>query len=65
MNKYQLTYKELQTIHALILWDRMVDPKNRKLMDRIGNKIVGQMEEMEIYHQEDIEDSKHRRKIVK
>ena len=68
MNKYKLDYNELKYLHVMILFQNLIDHKNRRLRDSIHNKIIGQMEEaerQEIYHKEDIEDAKLRRKIVK
>ena len=68
MNKFKLDYNELKYLHDMILFHNLIDHKNRRLRDSIHNKIIGQMEEaerQEIYHKEDIEDAKLRRKIVK
>lgn len=65
MNKYQLDYKELRYLHDMILFQNLIDHKNRKLRDSIHNKIIGQMEIQEKYHEEDEEDNKYRKKIVK
>lgn len=66
--KFNLTWSELKYIHELILFQRMLDPKRRKILDQINNKIIGQMEvieQAELIKTEDEEDKKYRRKIVK
>lgn len=66
--KFNLTWSELKYIHELILFQRMLDPKRRKILDQIDNKIIGQMEvieQAELIKTEDEEDSKYRKKIVK
>lgn len=66
--KFNLTWSELKYIHELILFQRMLDPKRRKILDQINNKIIGQMEvieQAELIKTEDKEDSKYRKKIVK
>ena len=65
MNKYQLDYNELKYLHDMILFQNLIDHKNRKLRDSIHNKIIGQMEIKEKYVKEDKEDNKYRKKIVK
>ena len=65
MDKYKLTYKELIYLHDMILFQNLIDHKNRKLRDSIHNKIIGQMEIQEKYHEEDKEDNEYRKKIVK
>lgn len=66
--KFNLTWSELKYIHELLLFQRMLDPKRRKILDQIVNKIIGQMEvieQAELIKTEDEEDKKYRRKIVK
>lgn len=66
--KFDLTWSELKYIHEMILFQRMLDPKHRKFLDQINNKIIGQMEvieQAELIKTEDEEDNKYRRKIVK
>ena len=66
--KFNLTWSELKYIHEMILFQRMLDPKHRKFLDQINNKIIGQMEvieQAELIKTEDEEDSKYRKKIVK
>ena len=66
--KFNLTWSELKYIHEMILFQRMLDPKHRKILDQINNKIIGQMEvieQAELIKTEDEEDKKYRKKIVK
>lgn len=66
--KFDLTWSELKYIHEMLLFHRMLDPKRRKILDQINNKIIGQMEvieQAELIKTEDEEDSKYRKKIVK
>jgi hypothetical protein len=64
----QLTYDELKYLHEVILFQNLIDHKNRRIRDRIHNEIIGEMERLEkqeVIKNEDKEDAKHRRKIVK
>lgn len=64
----QLSYDELKYLHEVILFQNLIDHKNRRIRDRIHNEIIGEMERLEkqeVIKNEDKEDAKHRRKIVK
>jgi hypothetical protein len=64
----QLTYDELKYLHEVILFQNLIDHKNRRIRDRIHNEIIREMERLEkqeVIKNEDKEDAKHRRKIVK
>ena len=65
--KFDLTWGELKYIHDMILSQRLLDPKRRKKLDAISNKIIGQMESIEqaeVIKREDQEDDKYRKEIV-
>jgi hypothetical protein len=63
-----LTYDECKFIHELILFQKLLDHRHRKQLDKIGNKIIIEMEELEKQERikdEDQEDNKFRKRIVK
>lgn len=63
-----LDYDDFKTIHEMILFQRMVDHKNRRKYDLIDYKIISHMELLDAHyrtHLEDVEDKPYRKKIVK
>lgn len=61
-----LNIKDLQYLHTLVLFARLHDKnKNRKYHDELSNKLIMMYEQLERTEQEDVEDNKFRRRIVK
>lgn len=67
ITKSDLSIKELQYLHEVLLFQRMLDPKNRKKIDQIRQKILTEIEwqQMKEKLSDDEKDNLYRKKIVK
>jgi len=63
-----LNWNELKYLHEVLLFQNLIDHKNRKVRDHIHDEIIGEMErleKLEVIKEEDKEDKKYRKKISK
>lgn len=66
--KSDLTKEELQYIHEVLLFQRLLDHKRRNKIDQIRNKILSEINWIDMkekFETEDKEDNIYRRKITK
>lgn len=66
--KSDLTKEELQYIHEVLLFQRLLDHKRRNKIDQIRNKILSEINWIDMkekFDTEDKEDNIYRRKITK
>lgn len=64
----KLSYEECKFIHEIILYQKLLDHRHRKQLDHIHNIFIaemGELEKQQLIKEEDQEDKKYRRKIVK